>query len=180
MTGFEETTARNVPTRFQAFWASLVECSGRHWLRCLLLVVIGAAVRLPGLQGPFLWDDLYLARDNPFIKSPLLITEAFRHYLFPDSFAGHYRPVQTVSYVFDYLSWNTDACGYHLSNQFWHIGSGILLYNTGSSIVEGSQCNNNSMNNMSSNRAGDGGANASGGGAGVPRVPPADGRPARR
>ena len=128
MTGFEETTARKVPARFQAFWARLVECSERHWLRCLLLAVIGAVVRLPGLQGPFLWDDLYLARDNPFIKSPLLIPEAFRHYLFPDSFAGHYRPVQTISYVFDYLSWNTDAYGYHLSNLFWHIGSGILLY----------------------------------------------------
>ncbi len=90
--------------------------------------MLGAAVRLPALQGPLLWDDLYLARDNPFIKSPLLILEAFRHYLFPDSFAGHYRPVQTISYVFDYLVWNTDAYGYHLSNLLWHIGSGLLLY----------------------------------------------------
>lgn len=109
-------------------WRGLVGYTQRKWLRCLVLILLGAASRLPALQGPLLWDDLYLARDNPFIKSPLLILEAFRHYLFPDSFAGHYRPVQTISYVFDYLVWNTDAYGYHLSNLLWHLGSGLLLY----------------------------------------------------
>jgi tetratricopeptide (TPR) repeat protein len=99
-----------------------------QWLRCLLLVLVGIGARAPALQGPLIWDDVYLARDNPFIKSPLLILEAFRHYLFPDSYSGHYRPVQTISYIFDYLIWNTDTYGYHLSNVLWHVGSGILLY----------------------------------------------------
>jgi tetratricopeptide (TPR) repeat protein len=114
--------------RFKLAWRRLVAYSGHQWVRCLLLVLFGAGVHVPALQGPLLWDDLYLARDNPFIKSPLLILEAFRHYLFPDAFAGHYRPIQTISYVFDYLIWNTDAYGYHLSNLLWHVGSGILLY----------------------------------------------------
>ena len=96
--------------------------SQRSWLRCLLLVLFGASVHLPALQGQLLWDDLYLARDNPFIKSPLFVLEAFRHYLFPDSYAGHYRPVQNISYIFDYLIWNTDSYGYHLSNVLWHVG----------------------------------------------------------
>ena len=117
-----------VSGRLKAAWRRLVAYSERQWLRCLLLLLVGAGVHYPALQGPLLWDDLYLARDNPFIKSPLLIPEAFRHYLFPDSYAGHYRPIQTISYVFDYLIWNTDTYGYHLSNLFWHIGSGILLY----------------------------------------------------
>jgi protein O-mannosyl-transferase len=127
------TEAGNIPARTPAgrlkfTWRRLVASSERQWLRCLLLVLFGASVHVPALQGPLLWDDFYLARDNPFIKSPLLIFEAFRHYLFPDTFAGHYRPVQTISYCFDYLIWNTDAYGYHLSNVLWHIGSGILLY----------------------------------------------------
>lgn len=123
-----ETQVHAPSERFKLAWRGLAACTERQWLRCFLLVLIGAVVRLPALQGPLLWDDLYLARDNPFIKSPVLILEAFRHYLFPDSFAGHYRPVQTISYVFDYLVWNTDAYGYHLSNLLWHIGSGLLLY----------------------------------------------------
>jgi len=124
----EHITDPMLPERLRLAWRGLVAFSERQWFRCLVLVLLGAGVRFPALQGPLLWDDLYLAGDNPFIKSPLLILEAFRHYLFPDSFAGHYRPVQTVSYVFDYLIWNTDAYGYHLSNLLWHIGSGVLLY----------------------------------------------------
>jgi protein O-mannosyl-transferase len=114
--------------RLKVAWRRLVAYSERQWLRCLWLLLVGAGVHYPALQGPLLWDDFYLVRDNPFIKSPLLIPEAFRHYLFPESYAGHYRPVQTISYVFDYLIWNTDAYGYHLSNLLWHIGSGLLLY----------------------------------------------------
>jgi len=100
----------------------------RTWVRCAILALIGFAVRFPALQGQLIWDDQYLAHDNPFIKSPVLVLESFRHYLFLDSFSAHYRPVQNISYIFDYLIWNTDPYGFHLSNILWHVGSGILLY----------------------------------------------------
>src|SRR5947207_15271732 len=100
----------------------------RTWVRCALLAVLGSAVHFPSLQGQLIWDDQCLARDNPFIKSPVLILESFRHYLFLDSFSAHYRPVQNISYIFDYLIWNTDPYGFHLSNLFWHVGSALLLY----------------------------------------------------
>lgn len=108
--------------------ARAAEILSRSWLRCLLLLLIGIAVRLPGLQGQLIWDDQYLAHDNPFIKSPLLTLESFRHYLFLDSYSGHYRPVQNISYIIDYLFWNTDTTGFHLSNILWHVGSAMLLY----------------------------------------------------
>ena len=128
MTEIESAAARTAPRRFEAVWFGLATYSQRSWLRCLFLVLFGVGVHIPALQGQLIWDDLYLARDNPFIKSPLLVLEAFRHYLFPDSYAGHYRPLQSVSYILDYLIWNTDCYGYHLSNVLWHVGSGILLY----------------------------------------------------
>ena len=98
------------------------------WLRCLCLALIGFIARLPALQGQRIWDDQYLVHDNPFIKSPLLILESFRHYLFLDSYSPHYRPVQNISYFFDYLFWNTNEFGFHLTNVLLHITSGILLY----------------------------------------------------
>ena len=128
MTETRGIAPRPAAQRFAVAWRTLVSYGRRTWLKCLLLVLFGASVRLPALQGELLWDDLYLARDNPFIKSPLLIAEAFRHYLFPASFGGHYRPVQTISYIFDYWIWNTDAAGYHLTNLCWHVASGILLF----------------------------------------------------
>ena len=75
-----------------------------------------------------IWDDIFLTRDNPFIKSPLLALEAFRHYLFLDSLSGHYRPVQNLSYMLDYFFWNADPAGFHLSNILLHVGAGLLLY----------------------------------------------------
>jgi protein O-mannosyl-transferase len=97
--------------------------------RCqlLLLVILGVAVRAPALSGQFIWDDEFLARDNPLIKSPLLILETFRHYLFFDSLSVHYRPVQNLSYMLDYWLWDNNTFGFHLTNIVFHVASGILL-----------------------------------------------------
>ena len=62
----------------------------RDWLRGLLLAIVAVTVHAPALQGERIWDDAYLAHDSPFIKSPLLILEAFRHYLFLDSLSVYY------------------------------------------------------------------------------------------
>ena len=100
----------------------------KQWPRYLFLAAIGFLVHLPALQGQPVWDDDYLAHENPFIKSPLLALEAFRHYLFLDSYSSHYRPVQNLSFMADYYLWNTDPAGFHLTNILLHIGSGLLLY----------------------------------------------------
>ena len=100
----------------------------REWLRFAVLILCGVIARFPALTGQLIWDDEYLVRDNPLIRSPLLIVESFRHYLFLDSFSSHYRPVQNISYCIDYLIWGGDPLGYHVSNLLWHLAAGILLY----------------------------------------------------
>ncbi len=98
------------------------------WWRALFLLLIAIVVRAPSLSGEFLWDDEYLARDSPFIKSPLLALEVFRHHLFPDSFSGHYRPLQNLSFMADYFFWNNNTFGFHLTNLLLHAGSAVMLY----------------------------------------------------
>ena len=61
---------------------------------CLLLFLFGFAVHVPALHGPYIWDDQTLVARNPLIRSPLLVAENFRHFLFADGFSGHYRPIQ--------------------------------------------------------------------------------------
>jgi protein O-mannosyl-transferase len=100
----------------------------KGWVRIALLFVTSVLVRAPALQGEFIWDDQYLARDNPLIKSPLLVFETLRHYLFLDSFSTHYRPLQNISFIFDYFLWNTNTFGFHLTNVLLHGASGVLLY----------------------------------------------------
>ena len=100
----------------------------KDWLRATILLVVGLLVRAWSLHGERIWDDQYLSLENPFIKSPLLILESFRHYLFLESYSTHYRPIQTISYLFDYWFWNTDTYGFHLTNLLLHAASGVLLF----------------------------------------------------
>ena len=101
---------------------------GAKWFCCVVIATVAVLVHSPALQGEHIWDDGYLVGDNPFVKSPLLILETFRHYLFLDSFSPHYRPVQNISYMMDYLVWNTNEFGFHLTNVLLHVGSAIVLY----------------------------------------------------
>lgn len=100
----------------------------RDWCRALLLLLVAFLIHTPALPGQLIWDDDYLAHDNPFIRSPLFVLEAFRHYLFLDSFSAHYRPVQNLSFIVDYFFWNDDTYGFHLTNIGLHAASGVLLY----------------------------------------------------
>jgi Flp pilus assembly protein TadD len=127
----KETLQSGVVTEMNSakrFWNCVLSFAGKGWLRFLFLAVIGFLARSPGLTAGFLWDDAYLAQGNPFIKSPLLALEAFRHYLFLDSFSAHYRPVQNISFMVDYYLWHTDPAGFHLTNILLHVASGLLLY----------------------------------------------------
>jgi len=90
--------------------------------------LLGFVVRLPALQGEPVWDDDCLIQTNPLIKSPLLLFEVFRHYLFEGTFTSHYRPVQNLSYLFDYLVWNNNFYGFHLTSLLCHLAGAILLY----------------------------------------------------
>ena len=121
-------TQSDIKAATESSWSKLASYAERGWVRCFSLILFGIGVHIPSLTGELLWDDIALVNDNPLIKSPVFILEAFRHYLFPDAHTGHYRPVQTISYIFDYLLWNKEAYGYHLSNVLWHVLSGILLY----------------------------------------------------
>ncbi len=98
------------------------------WLCPLLFFAVAFVIHGPSLSGDFLWDDTYLAHDNPFIRSPLFVFEVFRHHLFLDSLSPHYRPVQNLSFIVDYLFWNDDPYGFHLTNVGLHALSGTLLY----------------------------------------------------
>jgi len=98
------------------------------WLRIAFLLAVAFVVHLPSLQGELIWDDNYLVGENPFFRSPIFSLEVFRHYLYLDSFSAHYRPVQNLSYMLDYLIWNGDIYGYHFSNILWHAAAGALLF----------------------------------------------------
>lgn len=121
-------TQSDLKAASESSWSKLSRYAQQGWVRCFALILLGVSVHFPALTGQLLWDDIPLVNDNRLIRSPVLIPEAFRHYLFPDAYDGHYRPIQTISYIIDYLFWNKDPFGYHLSNILCHVLSGVLLY----------------------------------------------------
>jgi protein O-mannosyl-transferase len=130
---FAHTTRAASPSKVDAQvprirLSQVVAYARKSWVRIAALIVAAFVVHAPALQGERIWDDAYLTRDNPFIKSPLLILEAFRHYLFLDSFSAHYRPIQNISYMVDYFFWNTNTWGFHITNMLLHAASGVALY----------------------------------------------------
>ena len=114
--------------RARSFVSGLAHFLSKDWCRAIFLALIAFIIHSPALSGGLIWDDTYLAHDNPFIKSPLLIFEAFRHYLFLDSYSTHYRPIQNLSFIIDYFFWNDNTYGFHLTNVLLHGLCGVLLY----------------------------------------------------
>jgi len=111
--------------RFKRF---VIKISASNLAVFIILFFAGLIAYSPALQGDFLWDDGYLVGQNPFFKSPIFIFEVFKHYLFLDSFSIYYRPVQNITYMFDYWLWGHNPFGYHLSNVCLHVFTACLLF----------------------------------------------------
>jgi uncharacterized membrane protein len=47
--------------------------------------------------------------------------------MYPFSTSTYYRPVQNVSYIWDYWIWGEKLFGYHLTNVLLHAGAALLL-----------------------------------------------------
>ncbi len=82
----------------------------------------------PCLTGGFIWDDQFLVNKNPFIRSPLLITESFRHFLGEDPTSNFYRPVQNISYILDYWRGGLSPIIFRQSNYVIHgLNAGLFF-----------------------------------------------------
>jgi len=110
------------------FKRTLLSLPAKNVAIFIILFFAGLIAYMPALDGQFLWDDGWLVGQNPFFKSPIFIFEVFKHYLFLDSFSVYYRPVQNISYMFDYWVWNHDSFGYHLANIFYHTLTAFLIF----------------------------------------------------
>ncbi len=96
-----------------------------------ILSIIAAtfAVYWPSLQNKFVWDDTALILRDPFIRSWRLIPEGFRHFLFTDATSSNfYRPVQRLTYTFDYALYAFQPGGYHLTSIILHAAAAVALF----------------------------------------------------
>jgi len=100
-----------------------------HPAAILSIILATFAVYRPSLQNQFVWDDTALILRDPFIRSWRLIPEGFRHFLFTDATASNfYRPIQRLTYTFDYALYAFRPCGYHLTSIILHAAAAVALF----------------------------------------------------
>lgn len=80
-------------------------------------------------RNQFIWDDFHLITNDKTIRSVQNLPVIFKSHLF--EYAGgsnFYRPVETVSFMFDYALWKLKPFGYHLTNTIFHLLNILLIY----------------------------------------------------
>ena len=99
------------------------------WLAALLIVAVGAAVYANALKGEFLWDDGNLVEENRYIRGWSHLPQIFTSDIGAggDNQYRFYRPLQTLTYLIDYIFTKMDPAGYHLGNIIWHVLSALAL-----------------------------------------------------
>ena len=102
----------------------------KAFLPALLIITAGFIVYINSVSNSFVWDDNVLIKNNPFIKS---LCGALR--IFTEDIGLHgsrtfilYRPIQMLTFIFDYRLWKYAVSGYHLTNIVLHILTALVLY----------------------------------------------------
>jgi len=99
-------------------------------LQLLLIALIGIAVYANTFSNPFIWDDEHSVTTNTYIRHWQNIPKLFTHNFHPFAYRESifYRPVTSLTLLFDYQLWKLNPFGYHLTNLLFHILSTWALY----------------------------------------------------
>lgn len=104
----------------------------RKLVLCIAVIVLtGFAVYGNSLDGPFIWDDKQLVQDDVRIKDGgksigHILSNSLR--ASSDGSTTSFRPLQTITYIFDYSLWRTNVLGYHLTNVTFHILTALAIF----------------------------------------------------
>ncbi|MFC1770484.1 hypothetical protein ACFLZV_01225 [Candidatus Margulisiibacteriota bacterium] len=81
------------------------------------------------VQSPFLWDDEEMVINNPLIREWKYVKNIFTASAFGNKLTEgkFYRPLQILTYLFDYQIWGLNSIGYHVTNIFIHIINAVLV-----------------------------------------------------
>ncbi len=96
----------------------------------LLIVVLGLALYINSLNGEFIRDDIYLVKNNEYIKTISNLPKVFTRSIAAggrDEW-NSYRPVQMITFMVDHSIWGLNVKGYHLTNTLLHILAAISIY----------------------------------------------------
>ncbi|MDD4956856.1 MAG: tetratricopeptide repeat protein [Candidatus Omnitrophica bacterium] len=95
-----------------------------------LMLVLGAIIYFPSMQGGFVWDDGPLIVDNSFIKDISHVPDIFSRDWGGGAGLqyGFYRPLTIMTYMFNHMVFGPDAFWYHALNVLMHVAVSYALF----------------------------------------------------
>ncbi|MCK5833738.1 tetratricopeptide repeat protein [bacterium] len=101
-----------------------------HRFALIGLLVLTALVYLNGLYGDFVWDDIFLIKENPtlFQNDPTIF---FKGQFFPShkwNTSSYYRPIVSFSYWLNYKFFGISPFYFHVINLLLHLLCVFLFY----------------------------------------------------
>lgn len=96
----------------------------------VILFLVGLITYFNSFHNQFVWDDSHFIIQNIFVQSLNYIPQIFTSNTIAGAGAtsDYYRPLTSLSFAIDYHFWGDNVLGYHLTNTFFHITAGILLF----------------------------------------------------
>jgi protein O-mannosyl-transferase len=85
------------------------------------------------LNNDFVFDDKVLVEQNPLIKSVSFMPRIFKTGIYdywsgPQEYDRMYRPLQMLSYFFDYNLWGNHPAGFRFTNLLLHLFNALLVF----------------------------------------------------
>jgi len=107
-----------------------VSCNSR--LSVIIIVAVSLAVYLGSLSGEFIYDDILMIPDNPWLKDvrnvPKILFSGAWAYSDYDQTSNYYRPLAFLIYMIDYRLFGLDPWGYHLTSVLLHSFVSVLVF----------------------------------------------------
>ena len=96
----------------------------------IVLLLIALILYANSFSGEFIWDDYPLILNNPLIQSWSNLPKIFTSDLYHSTGGrtNFYRPLVSVSFMWDYFLWGKFTFGYHLTNVVLHLLNAILFF----------------------------------------------------
>ncbi|MBW2738456.1 MAG: tetratricopeptide repeat protein [Deltaproteobacteria bacterium] len=98
--------------------------STNRWLIYLIIFTV-IACYLPVLSNEFVWDDVYNLIENPNYRG---FTSSHLSWMFTTFYDANYHPLCWLTLAIDFLLWDMNPAGYHLTNLVIHLLNCLLLY----------------------------------------------------
>lgn len=97
-------------------------------LALLLALVFTVLAYLPGLHGPFVFDDITNIVQNGALKIPNLHWDQLMHAAFSSDAGPTRRPLSSLSFALNYYFAGTGSFSFKLTNVVIHLVNGLLFF----------------------------------------------------